>query len=126
MSVNFPPKKGKDPHAAVSPLQIKRFDRLSSLFMDRGEHSLKYGEDLKCDCKICNVSETLTGFYEKHSEFKGATGLKSNVHEVIASIMEFIHSNKFIGEMREYFKTREGIGNFLGVSSNQIGMGEFL
>lgn len=120
----MPPKfqpsgKQKDPHAAIPLHEINRFDKESHYFLKRGEHSFKHGEDLKCDCQVCIDSENLTGFYEKHMKMKGVTRLKSVVHEVISSIKELQYSNKFVGEMTDYFKTREATRKFLNIPSGK-------
>lgn len=107
---SFIPRLGKNVHDSGS---LVRFDKFSGFFLARGQHNFRYGEDLKCCCPICVTSKTLTGFYENHKDFTGMTNLKSKVHEVFASISEFEESRKYIGEMINYFKKREGLYELL-------------
>lgn len=102
----FPPKRTSLHDIPLS--SIKRFYRYDGDFISRGDHQLRNGEDLKCDCPVC-AKQTLTEFYEQGSNKKGLIALKSKIHEVYSSSKEFSESNKFYGEMKEYFRSRKAL-----------------
>lgn len=101
-TIFLPPREKR---ISILPDKVKRFDRQTLGMLDKENHKNKHGENLSCDCPICEKTD-LNGFYSGSG--RQILG-RSKVHEIFSSFKEFtVARNKIMEhEFMDYMRSKE-------------------